>query len=319
MKTNKNYEATINSNKDAYNAIKRHDPKRFEITDELDVWFEFQTAPTIKIKDAAQEELLYRHNAMLSKIAHHMTQYYPKAAEFNDFINMARNGAIVAYGRYNPYKEGKERINKDGVVEKGEVASLSTFVFNTVERHILSCIDDESFIHCPAQKRGFRAYFRGRYNNNPEKKIAFEEKNGLGSYDEEGNFITSPEAIQKAKEKYELLNAEIISYDMHWSNEDGEEMRDDFGGVFIDENAETSDRILTRLSLEGTIKTLNDLQKQVFNCVLVEQNSIKDAAINLKVSQKEIQDCVKQIRAAFRKRHPDLANGRSKHHRKKAA
>lgn len=307
--TNKNaYEKTIAANRRAYSAIKRQSPERFDGVDELDVWFEYSTAPNEKIKDAAQEELLWRHNAMLSKIAHHMKQYYSQLADFEDFLSMARNGAIIAYGRYNPYKK-VYTTNENGEVEEGEVAALSTFVHKTVEQYILSCIDEESFIHCPAQKRGHRAYFKGRYDTNPEKKAKFEEKHGL----------TSPEAIAQAREKYELLNAQVFSFDTHWENEDGEERTDDFGAMFEDEKAETSDQILTRLEIEKTVGSFNDLQKQVFTCVFVEQNTVRDTAEILEVSEKDVQDCIKQVRATFRRRHPDLAAGRSKHNRKNAA
>jgi len=98
--------------------------------------------------------LLSRYESMLKKISHsHLLKFTD--CVFDDVLQNARHGAILAFQRFNTQSS----------------TSVSTFLHTTVYYHLLTCNDTQSFINCPSNLREIKSYCAGRYDFEKEKKF----------------------------------------------------------------------------------------------------------------------------------------------------
>ena len=95
------------------------------------------------------EILLEKYFPLLKKLDLANQQKHPLTT-FDDNLQNARLGAIIAFQRFN---------TKSGT-------KLFTFLYTTVYYHLLSCNDQESFIHFPSNLRKFKSALGGKYDDN---------------------------------------------------------------------------------------------------------------------------------------------------------
>lgn len=278
-----------------FNAIKVNDP-RFKNWDEIDVWYEYATHPDAKVKQIACEELLARHNGDLATIAKRIHATYPQVMDFSDFLGTARQGAMIAYRRFNPDKQ----------TEKGKKASVFTYTHATVEKYLLSEIDNSVFVKCPSQRRAVRSYLKGRYDDKPEKKLAIEQEYGLDT----------EEKIEDLKEKFKFLNPTALSLDEKISTGDSEDFGEDFGTLLADDSCDTDENIVCRVDRENLVANFTAAQQMVYKMYFVNQNSVKGIAAKTGMKENKVRADIKEIRSQFAKKYPEMAEGRTRQRRK---
>ena len=181
------------SNKPLPDALKAaSDQDAYSEMSELDILKIYRSDPDSARGTRMVRELLRRHRGLLRKLAWKMAKSYPNSNDFDDHMQHAFVGAMIAYGRYD--------------FSKTE-CKLSYYVHFSVQHYLLDMINYDSFIQCPSHKRALRSYLSGRYDDQPEKKAAFEQKNNLHSDD----------LVNDARAKYRILSQNMWSIDVEWS------------------------------------------------------------------------------------------------------
>ncbi len=240
---------------DALNVENRH-PAYLLISDfeALDI---YRKNPSSDRGEEMLQELLRRHRNLLRKVSWKMANRYSNSNTFDDFMQHAYVGAIIAYNRFDISKA---------------TCKLSNYVHITVENYLLDAINHDSFIQCPSHKRSMRSYLAGRYDGQSEKKKAFELKNNL----------TDEAAIAEAREKYRGLTPEMMSIDMeiqamkHRGGGDESflymDLLQDESTVRVEEN------LVEKLDIERAIRQLNERQQMVCQLVMQEEYTNQEAA-----------------------------------------
>jgi DNA-directed RNA polymerase specialized sigma subunit len=264
----------------AFNAVTSRHSKLYEGFSHEEVWMDYITSPSSKIREQSLEELLYRQNGMLSKIANYIWRAHSESAEYTDFLEFARIAAISAYDRFNSDKDIK----------------LNTFIFRSVQTALISIADEISSIRCPSGKRAFRAYFKGTYDNNPEKKAKFEIKYA--------KHLANQKKMSKIKQQCETIEADIISYDDYVTTDDGQIVDREFSSVFT--NPE-SDSIIEKVDWSNAVNKLSFLQQRIYTMFFVEGYTALEISENIGVADKEIKKQISLIKSYFKKKFPEFA------------
>jgi RNA polymerase sigma factor (sigma-70 family) len=254
----------------------KNTPKFNDKTD-IEVWEQTKSSDK-NIQNSAFQELFQRHDHMLAEITRNISSYYTQYTTYEDVYQNARMGAMIAYKRYNPDKVGTNK------------AKLSTFVYKTVQCHLLDQIDHESFINCPSQKRAHRSYFAGKYNNKPIKKEKFEIKNKL----------TTQEDIDKAKEKYALLQSKFISYDSPITEGEDSENSNSFLDLLKDNRSETEDILINKIEVNRTIQQMPLSHQIICKLFFLDQYKIPDIEKELSIPKSEIKKTIREIKSHFK-------------------
>lgn len=204
------------------------------------------------------QELLRRHRNLLRKVAWKMALKYSRSHTFDDFMQHAYVGAITAYNRFDFSKSN------------GGTNKLSSFVQFTVEKYLLDAMNSDAFIQCPNQKRAMRSYLSGKYDQYPERKAAFEAKNGL---------ITES-ARAEAREKYRGLMPELTSLEMEMQSHKHRSTEDNFSYVdFIrDQSIDIEEDLVEKLDIERAIRQLTPRQQMVCELVMQQEYTSQETA-----------------------------------------
>ena len=245
-----------------------------------EVWFEYRTNPSTKIKEKALEELLARQNGMIVGIARYVHRAHSQVAKLEDFIGHARYAAMQAYERYDPYTNN----------------SLNTYVWAYVQPSLMTIADDTGTIRCRSGQRSYRTYFNGGYDNNPEKKDAFEKRfhNTLGN----------EKKRMKKQAQVNIINAEVISYDNFITTDDGQVVEREFSPSFSDEPQES---IIEKIDWSNAVNKMSSLQKKVYKMFFIDQYSVKEIAEEIQLTEKEIKQQVRLIKIYFKRTFPEYA------------
>lgn len=218
----------------------------------------YRSNPSSHRGEEMLQELLRRHRNLLRKVAWKMALKYARSHTFDDFMQHAYVGAMMAYNRFD-FAKSNARTNK-----------LSSFVQLTVEKYLLDAMNRDAFIHCPSHQRAMRSYLSGRYDQQPEKKADFEAKNGL----------TTESARAMAREKYRGLLPELTSFEMemqshkHRSNEDGFSYVD-----FIqDQSVDIEENLVEKLDIERALRQLSPRQQMVCDLVMQQEYTNQQTA-----------------------------------------
>jgi RNA polymerase sigma factor (sigma-70 family) len=204
------------------------------------------------------QELLRRHRNLLRKVAWKMALKYSRSHTFDDFMQHAYVGAMLAYNRFD-FSKSNEGANK-----------LSSFVQLTVEKYLLDAMNRDAFIQCPSHKRAMRSYLSGRYDQQPEKKAAFEAKNGL----------TTESARAEAREKYRGLMPELTSFEMEMQSHKHRSTDDSFSYVdFVqDQSVDLEEDLVEKLDIERAIRQLTPRQQMVCELVMQQEYTNQETA-----------------------------------------
>jgi RNA polymerase sigma factor (sigma-70 family) len=247
---------------------------RLSYAEEVVVWRQYVTfTHTVPGRDAL-DELILRHDKMLMRLAWGFVRQHPQIGNFEDFHQHARVGAMTAYDRF---KEDKSAI-------KG--SKLSTFVWRTVENYLKTMVDEDSFVRCPTQMRAMRSYLSGKYDKNPEKKRAFEQKYGLDT----------PEKIRAVKEKFRLLHEKVTSLDVPHSV--GRDYRENTypADHLVSPDALTEDELIGHLELKLAREHLTERQQKVYDLCLFEEETMKVTAERLEITEGQVRGDLRSIR-----------------------
>jgi RNA polymerase sigma factor (sigma-70 family) len=171
---------------DALKAVSDQDA--YSEMSELDILKIYRSDPDSARGARMIRELLRRHRGLLRKLAWKMAKSYPNSNDFDDHMQHACVGAMIAYGRYDFSKTD---------------CKLSYYVHFSVQHYLLDMINHDSFIQCPSHKRAMRSYLSGRYDDQPKKKADFEQKHHLHSDD----------LVNDARAKYRGLSPDMWSLD----------------------------------------------------------------------------------------------------------
>lgn len=231
------------------------------------------------------QELLRRHRNLLRKISWKMANRYSNSNTFDDFMQHAYVGAIIAYNRFDFSKA---------------TCKLTNYVHITVENYLLDAINNDSFIQCPSHKRSMRSYLAGRYDASPEKKRAFEEKNNLRDEAD----------IAAAREKYRGLTPEMMSIDMEIQ---GHKHRGSGDETFLymdflqDENTvRVEENLVEKLDIERAMRQLSSRQQMVCQLVMQEEYTNQETAeilssrMNQTVTEGMVRSDIRAIRNILR-------------------
>jgi RNA polymerase sigma factor (sigma-70 family) len=210
----------------------------------------YRLSPSSRRGQEMLQEMLRRHCNLLRKLAWKMANKYSRLHTFDDLMQHAYVGAIIAYNRFD-FSKIDEGVNR-----------LSSFVQLTVEKYLLDAMNRDALIQCPSHKRAMRSYLSGRYDQHPEKKAAFEAKHGL----------TTEAARSEAREKYRGLMPELVSFEMemcshkHRSREDGFSYAD----LVQHRSADIEEDLVEKIDIERAIRQLTPRQQMV--CELAMQH-----------------------------------------------
>jgi len=185
--------------------------------------------------------LLSRYESMLKKISHsHLLKFTD--CVFDDVLQNARHGAILAFQRFNTQSS----------------TSLSTFLHTTVYYHLLTCNDTQSFINCPSNLREIKSYCAGRYDFEKEKKDKFEKKHKLHNSD----------SIKTFKKDHEILaNHSVYTEDIlpeRTFQSENEIIRDVYSKIFIESLPEDQKEIVILLMQGHSISKIAQIFTQNF-------------------------------------------------------
>jgi len=240
---------------------------------EIAVWWEYKRLKRFPGVNQALQELFVRHDGMLRQIAQQSHAIHSGLSEFDDKLQHARCGAIIAY----------ERFDLDKAQDAG--GRLSTFVRTTVFRHLQSANDEDAFIVCPPTRRSLRNYLNGRYDSDPVKKRSVEEKLDIASSDD----------IHNLRRDFGLLNSKFYSYDHPMVNPHHHEV--DFDEIISGKNV-TENNIIDKVQLESSISTMTPRQQEVFTRYNSDE-SVESIAQSMGLSQSAIRNDIKAARATL--------------------
>ncbi len=250
--------------------------RALQLADDETVWRQYRRYEGEVQGRWALEVLLEKHDLLLRKLAWWVlrktlpSQQQPD--NFEDFFQHARYGAILAYHRYQPEKSSNHK------------AKLATFVYSTVSHYLYSAWDMDSPVYIPTQKRGLRAYLRGQYDHQPEKKAKFEVDNNL----------TSDEAQHQAKFKHALLTNHVISLEHYYGEETAQNQN--AGGLKVDFPENDT---VTRVGLQKALELLSPLQQQIYQLFFQEEYSMKESAEKLGLNEDQVRGQLRTIRQKF--------------------
>ena len=199
-------------------------------------------------------ELLCRHNSMMKNIAGKFFEKNSHISSYEDYLQNAYLGAIIAYNRFSS--------------EKSNSAKLSTFVYTTVYRYLQTCLDEQGNVKCPSGLREVRSYFAGKYDLDSEKKTNFEKKYEI--FDEQSRHSVFT--------KFSLLKTDAVTNFVNFEQDDQEEnyIEHNIANDFIN-----PDSIINSAAINITIESLTDIQKEVLRLKYIQNQSIKEVAENL--------------------------------------
>lgn len=264
----------------AFNAVTSRHSKFYKGFTHEEVWLDYATSPSSEIREQSLEELLHRQNGMLSQIARYVWRAHAGSGEYTDFFQFARIAAISAYDRFD--------LNKN--------IKLNTFVYCNVRPALITIADEISSIKCPSGKRAFRAYFKGSYDDNLEKKEKFETKYA--------KHLANHQKMIKIRQQCETIEADIISYDDYITTEDGQIIDRDFSSVFTQSEPES---IIEKVDWSNAVNKLSSLQQRIYNMFFVEGYSAQEIAGSIGVADKEIKKQIGLIKSYFKKKFPEYA------------
>jgi RNA polymerase sigma factor (sigma-70 family) len=273
------FPSVMQDNIDTFKAVSKH-LRQFKGLMHEEVWLDFITTPSEKLKEKALEELLFRQNGLLSNIAKYIYRNNRDTAEQRDFMEICRILAISAYERYNP--------------ELG--IKLNTFIGTSVSRNILGQSNVLKFIKCKAGKRELRKYFRGDYiETNPEMILKLEEKYAKSFTDEK--------KLQKMKHQCQTINAEIISYESYITTDNGQIVEKKFDNLYLSEN---DGSILDKIAWQNVVEGLSgELQKDIYTMRFLQQYTVKEVAAELRMTEVEVKREIELIKKKFRSELPE--------------
>lgn len=237
---------------------------------EIAVWWEYKRLKRFPVPNHALQELFVRHEGMLRQIAHQSHALHSGLSEFDDKLQHARCGAIIAYERFD--------------LQKAQDAGgrLSTFVRTTVFRHLQSANDEDAFIICPPTRRSLRNYLNGRYDSDPVKKRSVEEKLG----------IRGPEDVRDLRRDFSTLTATFHSYDH--PNPSISEDPVNFEEIFAGINT-TDAQIIEKVQLESAVERLSPRQRDIF-IRYHNDESVESIAQSMGLSASAIRNNIKSAR-----------------------
>jgi RNA polymerase sigma factor (sigma-70 family) len=236
------------------------------------------------IKREMLDELLSRHKDLLRRLAWNMFSRYSERHGFEDFVQHAVVGAMLAYNRFDFSKSnnGKNR--------------LSTYVYATVEKYLLDAINQDSFIQCPSHQRAMRSYLTGKYDLDQEKKLKFEQENGL----------TDEASRDLARQKYIGLTPEIVSFENELFNQNNSS---ECGGSFLDlicdNRAASESDLINRMEIERAVEFLSPRQKMVCDLIMYREHTVPSVAdiltdqLGTTVTTSMVRSDIRAIRKAF--------------------
>ena len=227
---------------------------------EVEVWEEYTRYINTRLAGPALNELLSRHDGMGRLLAWRMSSRKRASLaagyDFEDYYGMGCQVLMHVYRRFDPKKA------------KLSNAKLSTYAHKWVLNHLASAHDIRHGIRGTTKTREWRMYFSGAYDDDPERKGAFETKHKL----------KTPDDIARARMKYGLLVIDAQSLEAPLK----EEGMDGSGGTLVDVIADPSQRDpngdVTRLATDMAVSNLTDRQKTVYDLVFVQEYTLQEAA-----------------------------------------
>ena len=245
---------------------------------EIAVWWEYKRLKRFPSNpNQALQELFSRHEGMLRQLAQQSHQIHSHLSEYEDKLQYARCGAILAYERFD--------------LSKAQAAGgrLSTFVRSTVFRHLQSSNDEDAFIVCPPTRRALRNYLNGRYDNNPLKKSEVENKLG----------VRTEEDTHRLRRDFSTLVSKFHSLEHATSvlSDDTVHFEDVFAGTNL-----TESDILDKIQIERIISDLTPRQQDVFARYHSGQESVENIAASLGLSTSAIRNDIKAAQKALENR-----------------
>lgn len=213
----------------------------------------YRKSPTSVRGGDLLKELLNRHRNMLRKVCWRYSQAY--ALSFEDLMQHAYVGAILAYNRY-------DLLMKDRV-------KISSWVQKNVEHYLLDAMNREAPISIPSYMRPIRSYLSGRYDHQPEKKAAFEAKHN----------IKDEADRERLAGRHSLLRPEFFSMNQPVSDSTGACRHDSLGHQIANSRAECIEEdLIQRLDLEMAMRQLTHRQKKVCELCIQAEYTVKEAA-----------------------------------------
>lgn len=268
----------INENNDAFHAIRPKHSYLFEKYTEIeDVWLEYATNPSKRVTEYALEELLFRQNKLLCKIAHYIFRAHSGIADFDDFLGYARAAAIYSYNKYDIEKKTK----------------LSTWVCNNVMPILMDTIDKIGYIKCPSHKRGYKAYFNGKYQG--DKRKTFKEKHL--------SHLEDNKKRNEIKQQCAVLEADVISFDEYITTPDGQIVEQNFKPLYCSAN---SDNLIDTMDWTAAVSQLSEQQRSVYEMFFVQRYTVREISEITAIAVNIIKKEVSIIKSHFHSTFPEM-------------
>jgi RNA polymerase sigma factor (sigma-70 family) len=250
-------------------AIQSENSDAYSEMADLDILRIYRSDPDSNRGARMARELLRRHRNLLRKLAWRMSKSYPNSNDFDDHMQHACVGAMIAYGRYDFSKVD---------------CKLSYYVHFSVQHYLLDMINHDSFIQCPSHKRAMRSYLSGRYDDMPEKKAAFEKKHNLHN----------ESLVADARTKYKGLTPEMWSLDVeiegHKHRGSSEFAREYLKDTIVDaKTSRMEENLILRADVSRAIEQLSDRQKQVCKLAMHYEHTNAETA---RILSEEMQQTV---------------------------
>lgn len=174
------------------------------------------------------DSILERHKKLLSKIAFSQAQKYSNSS-YEDNLQNAKIALIIACQRFDHNSDVK----------------FSSYLYKTVFYYLVTCIENESFVHCPTNMREVKSFLAGKYDDDFSKIEKIKKKYKL----------QTDEDLIKFEKQFRLLNPNTITIEDEWFidnlSSNSQDFTDDvYLKVFYD-SLSYDEQLVTKLTYQG--------------------------------------------------------------------